>query len=67
MRRKTEAREKIATALIRGTKEFYLAPGDEIELLYFVNRTPSAGEYTIRVGDKLRIEFLGETESGTHG
>ena len=61
---KTEAREKIATALIRGTQEFYLAPGDEIELLYFVSRVPSTGDYTIRIGDKLRIEFLGETDSG---
>ena len=61
---KTEAREKIATALIRGTKEFYLAPGDEIELLYFISRVPSTGDYTIRIGDKLRIEFLGETDSG---
>jgi polysaccharide export outer membrane protein len=60
---KAEARLKIAANLLRGTDIYQLEIGDELEIFFHTNRKPTAREYVLRVGDKLRIEFLSETEN----
>jgi protein involved in polysaccharide export with SLBB domain len=60
---KSEARQKIVVSLVKGTQAFYLEVGDEVDIFFNVNRKPTPGEYVIRVGDQLRIEFLSESEN----
>jgi protein involved in polysaccharide export with SLBB domain len=60
---KSDARRKVVASLTRGNDVYVLEVGDEIEIFFNINRKPTAREYIIRVGDKLRIEFLSETEN----
>jgi protein involved in polysaccharide export with SLBB domain len=60
---KTEARLKVAANLTRGVGVYDVEVGDELEIFFHINRNPTAIEYLIRVGDKLRIEFLSESEN----
>jgi hypothetical protein len=60
---KADTRLRIAANLTRGVDVYHADVGDEIEIFFHVDRTPTRGEYLIRVGDKLRIEFLSETEN----
>jgi protein involved in polysaccharide export with SLBB domain len=60
---RVQMRERIAQTLIRGYDVYQLQIGDEIEVFFDVNRRPTARPYVISVSDKLRIEFLNETES----
>ena len=61
---KADTRRKVVATLVRGTERFGLEIGDEIEIFYNIKRTPTRGEYVIRVGDELRIEFLSESDNG---
>jgi polysaccharide export outer membrane protein len=58
-----EARDRIAQTLIRGYDVYDLQIGDEAEIFFHVNRHPTSGPYVISVADKLRIEFLNETDN----
>jgi polysaccharide export outer membrane protein len=60
---KADARQKIVASLTRGVEVYDLAVGDEIEIFFHVERRPTHREYLISVADKLRIEFLAETEN----
>jgi protein involved in polysaccharide export with SLBB domain len=60
---KGEARARIVQTLIRGFDVYELQIGDEFEVFFHVKRQPSPREYVISVADKLRIEFLSETEN----
>jgi protein involved in polysaccharide export with SLBB domain len=60
---KAEARQKIALSLTRGSETFDLSVGDEIEIFFHINRKPTTREYRISVADKLRVEFLNDTEN----
>jgi protein involved in polysaccharide export with SLBB domain len=60
---KVEARQKIAQSLTRGAQVFYFGVGDEIEIFFHINRKPTPREYVVSVADKLRIEFLSDTEN----
>jgi polysaccharide export outer membrane protein len=58
-----QARDRVAQTLIRGYDVYDLQIGDEVEIFFHVNRQPTSGPYRISVADKLRIEFLSETDS----
>ena len=61
---KSEARLKLAADLKQAVSGAYdLEVSDEIEVFFYVNREPTAAPYAIQVSDKLRIEFLGDTDS----
>jgi polysaccharide export outer membrane protein len=60
---KTDARQKIVASLTRGVEVYDLAVGDEIEIFFHVKRKPTIREYLISVADKLRVEFVAETEN----
>ncbi len=60
---RVQARDRIAQTLIRGYDVYELQIGDEVEIFFHVNRRPTSGPYRISVADKLRIEFLSETDS----
>ncbi|MGD9618170.1 MAG: polysaccharide biosynthesis/export family protein [Alphaproteobacteria bacterium] len=57
------ARDRIAQTLIRGYDVYELRIGDEIEVFFHVERRPTARPYVVSVADKLRIEFLNETDN----
>jgi len=38
--------------------EYYLGPGDVIEIIYHVIPTPTGKEYVLSVGDVIRVEFF---------
>jgi protein involved in polysaccharide export with SLBB domain len=60
---KTEAREKIVQSLTRGPGAYGLGVGDEVEIFFDIHRKPTPAQYVITATDKLRIEFLGDTEN----
>ncbi len=60
---KTDARQKIVASLTRGVEVYDLAVGDEVEIFFHIERKPTVREYLISVADKLRVEFLAETEN----
>src|SRR5712692_5626733 len=60
---KAEARQKIAQNLSRGVDAYDLGIGDEIEIFFHISRKPTPRQYVISAADKLRIEFLGDTEN----
>jgi len=60
---KTEARQKIAQNLSRGVDAYDLGIADEIEIYFHISRKPTSRQYVISPADKLRIEFLGDTEN----
>ena len=60
---RAQARDRIAQTLIRGYDVYDLQIGDEVEIFFHVDRRPTSGPYVISVADKLRIEFLSETDS----
>jgi protein involved in polysaccharide export with SLBB domain len=60
---KAEAREKIVASLSRGTGVYDLGVGDEVEIFFHISRKPTPRQYVISAADKLRIEFLGDTEN----
>jgi protein involved in polysaccharide export with SLBB domain len=60
---KTDARQKIAQNLQRGAVAYELGVGDSIEIFFHINRRPTTKQYVITAADKLRIEFLGDTEN----
>src|SRR5947207_1328877 len=45
-----------------GRRECCVEVGDEVEILFNINRIPTPGPYHIRVGDELHIEFLSESD-----
>src|SRR4051794_7973509 len=59
---RVQARDRIAQTLIRGYDVYELQIGDEVEIFFHINRRPTSGPYLISVADKLRIEFLSETD-----
>jgi polysaccharide biosynthesis/export protein PslD len=60
---KAEARDRIAHTLNRGLDVYGLKIGDEIEILFHLERAPTSRPYAIRVTDKLRIEFVNDTDN----
>jgi polysaccharide biosynthesis/export protein PslD len=60
---KAEARQKIAQNLSRGVDAYGLGIADEIEIFFHIRRRPTPRQYVISPADKLRIEFLGDTEN----
>jgi polysaccharide export outer membrane protein len=60
---KAEARAKIVQSLRRGVEVYDLGVGDEIEILFHIDRKPTPREYVVTVADKLRIEFMSDTEN----
>ncbi|MGE5268729.1 MAG: polysaccharide biosynthesis/export family protein [Thiohalocapsa sp.] len=60
---KAAAQRKIAASLSSGISVYRLGIGDEVEVLYHVNRPASTTTYRIVPRDKLRIEFLGDTQN----
>lgn len=60
---KAEARQKIVQSLQRGVEIYDIGVGDEIEIFFHISRKPTPRQYVISPADKLRIEFLGDTEN----
>jgi protein involved in polysaccharide export with SLBB domain len=60
---KAEARQKIVQSLSRGVGVYNIGVGDEIEIFFHIDRKPTPRQYVISAADKLRIEFLGDTEN----
>jgi protein involved in polysaccharide export with SLBB domain len=60
---RTAARQNIVGSLNQGIGAYELKDGDQIEIFFHTNRRPTPGEYAIRAGDKLRVEFLSESET----
>jgi len=60
---KAAARQKIVDSLRRGVGTYTLDIGDEVEVFFHISSKPTAGEYRITAGDKLRVDFLGDTEN----
>lgn len=46
------------TPLPQTTFEYYLGPGDVVEIIYHFENRPSQQEYTFSVGDVLLVEFF---------
>jgi polysaccharide biosynthesis/export protein PslD len=59
---KAAATRNIVQALNRGVDVYQLGIGDEVEIFFHVNRRPTSRQYLIAADDKLRIDFLGDTE-----
>lgn len=60
---KATARQRVVASLNRGIGVYSLGVGDEVEIYFHVNRAPTAKQYVILAGDKLRVDFLGDTEN----
>ncbi len=60
---KAEARTKIALTLDQGLEAYDLQIGDEFEIFFHSKRQPTSAAYVIHSADKLRIEFLDETDN----
>jgi protein involved in polysaccharide export with SLBB domain len=60
---KTRARQQIVASLNRGIGVYLLGVGDEVEIYFHISRAPTARAYVILIGDKLRVDFLGDTEN----
>src|SRR5436309_2547920 len=60
---KASARQQIVASLTRGIGVYLLGVGDELEIYFHISRAPTAGQYVILAGDKLRVDFLGDTEN----
>jgi polysaccharide biosynthesis/export protein PslD len=60
---KTAAQQNIIASLNRDVGPYELKIGDQIEIFFHTDRRPSPGAYYIRAGDKLRVEFLSESET----
>lgn len=60
---KAADRDKIVQSLKRGIGIFDLGVGDQVEIFFHVNRHATARVYSIKADDKLRIDFLGDTEN----
>src|SRR6202140_3846894 len=60
---KPEARDRIVRTLNRGLESYELQIGDEFEVFFAIARKPTVREYRISAGDKLRLEFFGETDN----
>lgn len=52
------AASNVAQALTRGTRSWRLQPGDTIDVLFSMTRSPSVQDYRIGVGDQLEVVFL---------
>jgi protein involved in polysaccharide export with SLBB domain len=60
---KAEARQKIAQILSHGVAVYALGVGDEIDVFFHISRKATSRPYVITATDKVRIEFLGDTEN----
>jgi polysaccharide export outer membrane protein len=60
---KAEARQKIVQSLGRGVAVYDIGVGDDLEIFFHINRKPTPRQYVISAADKLRLEFLGDTEN----
>jgi protein involved in polysaccharide export with SLBB domain len=60
---KAVARENVVRSLTQGVSVYGLGLGDEVEIFFHINRKPTTREYLISPADKIRIGFLGDTES----
>jgi protein involved in polysaccharide export with SLBB domain len=58
-----DIRDKIVRTLNRGLETYELQIGDEFEIFFAIARKPTQREYVIAAGDKLRVEFLAETDN----
>lgn len=47
----------LSAAVLRGTRNWRLQPGDTIEVMYAMNRRPTVREYRIGVGDQIDVVF----------
>ena len=63
---KAKARQQIESSLSHGVSAYELGVGDEVDLLFHIDRRVTAKPYTIVPGDKLSVDILGDTaNSGT--
>jgi hypothetical protein len=53
---KATARQRVVASLNRGIGVYSLGVGDEVEIYFHVNRAPTAKQYVILAGDKLRVD-----------
>jgi polysaccharide export outer membrane protein len=60
---RVKARDQIAQTLVRGYDVYELRIGDEVEIFFHIDRRPTRAPYRISVADRLRIEFLNETDN----
>lgn len=60
---KAEARQKIVESLNRGISAYDLGIGDEITILFHVDRKATSRQYAISAGDQLHVEFLGDAQN----
>jgi protein involved in polysaccharide export with SLBB domain len=60
---KATARQRVVASLNRGIGVYSLGVGDEVEIYFHISRAPTIKEYVILAGDKLRVDFLGDTEN----
>jgi polysaccharide export outer membrane protein len=51
------AKERLFSDLTQGLSTYRLVPGDAVEVLYLGSNQAQPTEYTLGVGDRLRIEF----------
>jgi protein involved in polysaccharide export with SLBB domain len=58
---KAAARDKVIQTLDRGLTVYDLQVGDEFDVFYDIRRQPTAGVYIVSVGDKLAIDYVGDT------
>lgn len=59
---KAEARDRIVRTLNRGLETYDLQIGDEFEIFFTIAPKPTRRAYVIAAGDKLRVDFLSETD-----
>jgi protein involved in polysaccharide export with SLBB domain len=59
---KADARRKIEQSLRLGPRTYDVGIGDEIEILFFANRSGSLRRYVLAVDDQIRIEFLNDPD-----
>ncbi len=60
---KAAARDKIVRSLNQGVSVYRLAIGDDVEIFFHANRKPTSKVYVIAPADRLRIDFLGDTDN----
>ncbi len=51
------AANELSAAVQRGTRNWRLAPGDTIEVMYAMSRRPSVRDYRIGIGDQIDVVF----------
>jgi protein involved in polysaccharide export with SLBB domain len=55
---RTQASNMISQAVVRGTENYRLHPGDTVEVMFKSSHQPTREAYRIHPGDELEVQFL---------